>query len=54
MIENVGENIVSWTTLYLSRGGRVMLIKGTLSSIPTYFMSLFNLPSSVANKLDKL
>lgn len=30
------------------------LIKSTLSSIPTYFMSLFTMPIHVANKLEKL
>jgi hypothetical protein len=40
--------------LYLSKGGRVTLIKSTLSSIPTYLLSLFPMPASVANRLEKL
>jgi hypothetical protein len=40
--------------LYLSKGGRVTLIKSTLSNLPTYFLSLFPIPSSVANRIEKL
>ena len=36
------------------KGGRLTLIKSVLSSIPTYFLSLFPLPSSVANKLEAI
>jgi hypothetical protein len=41
-----------WIRLYLSKGGR--LIKSTLSSIPTYFLSLFHVPMSVANRIEKV
>lgn len=40
--------------MYLSKGGNIMLIKSTLSNLPTYFLSLFFLPESVANHIDKL
>jgi len=40
--------------MYLSKGGRVTLIKSTLSNLPTYFMSLFPLPTGVANHIEKL
>jgi hypothetical protein len=40
--------------LYLSKGGRITLINSTLSNLPTYFMSLFPLPASVANRIEKL
>jgi hypothetical protein len=38
---------------YLSRYGRLTLIKGMLSSLPTYFFSLFPLPR-VARRLERL
>ena len=41
--------------LYLSKAGRVTLIKSMLCSILTFFfMSVFSLPIHVANKLEKL
>jgi len=40
--------------LYLSKAGRVNLIKSMLCSILTFFMSVFSLPIHVANKLEKL
>lgn len=38
----------------LSRGGRLTLIQTVLSSIPTYYMSLFKMSASVVNKVEKL
>jgi hypothetical protein len=40
--------------MYLFKGGRVTLIKSTLAKLPTYYMSLFPLPASVANLIEKL
>jgi hypothetical protein len=40
--------------LYLSKGGRITLIKNTLSNLHTYFMSLFSLPTSVVIRIEKL
>jgi hypothetical protein len=34
--------------------GRLTLIKSTLSNLPTYLLSLFPIPSSVANRLEKV
>ena len=31
-----------------------MLLKSTLSSLPTYFLSLFTIPTYVANRIEKL
>ena len=40
--------------LYLSKGGRLTLLKSTLSNFPTYFLSLSTIPTHVANKIEKL
>jgi hypothetical protein len=40
--------------MYLSKGGKLMLIKSTLSNLPTYFLTLFALPESIANHIKKL
>ena len=36
-----------WKRQYLSKGGRLTLLKSTLSSLPTYFLSLFVIPKRV-------
>lgn len=38
----------------LSKGGRVTLIKSTLSNLPTYFLSPFPILACVANRIEKL
>jgi hypothetical protein len=43
-----------WKRRYISKEGRLTLIKSTLSSLPTYFMSLFVIPVSVVKKLEKI
>ena len=46
--------LASWKKLYLSKGGRVTLIKSTLSNLSTYFLSLFPIGASVANRIARL
>ena len=41
ILEKIGQRLARWKRLYLSKGGRVTLIKSTLSNLPTYFLSLF-------------
>lgn len=53
IIEKTVKRLSQWKAQYLSLGGRVTLINSVLNSFPTYLMSLFPLPSSVAKKLDK-
>jgi hypothetical protein len=54
VLERVEKRLASWKRLYLSKGGKVTLIKSTLSNIPTYFLSLFPIPARVINQLEKL
>ena len=49
ILEKMGRRLAGWKRLYLSKGGRATLIKSTLSNLPTYFLSLFPIPVSVAN-----
>lgn len=54
VIQRVEKRLAGWQKKYSSKGGKEVLIKSTLSSIPTYCMSLFNAPTSVIGKLEKL
>jgi len=46
--------LASWQQMYLSKGGRVTLIKSTLFNLLTYFLSLFPIPFNVASCIEKL
>jgi hypothetical protein len=54
ILEKMERKLAGWQRMYLSKGGRVTLIKSTLSSLPTYFLSLFPMPNSVAMRIDKI
>uniref|UniRef100_A0A2N9IN79 DUF3752 domain-containing protein n=1 Tax=Fagus sylvatica TaxID=28930 RepID=A0A2N9IN79_FAGSY len=54
IIERMEKHLAGWKRLYLSKGGKVTLIKSTLSSLSTYFLSLFPIPVRDANRLEKL
>ena len=41
------KKLSGWKRLYLSKGSRLMLLKSTLSSLPTYFLSLFTISKAV-------
>ena len=54
ILEKMERRLSGWQKLYLSKGGCLTLLQSTLSSLPTYFLSLFTIPKSVANRLEKL
>ena len=54
ILEKMERRLVGWKRLYLFKGGRVTLIKSTLSNLPTYFLSLFPIPAAVANRIAKI
>ena len=54
ILEKMERRLAGWKRLYLSKEGKVTLIKSTLSSLPTCFLSLLPLPGKVANHMEKL
>ena len=54
VIKKMDKKLGGWKRLYLSKGGKLTLLRSTLSSIPTYFLSLFHLPAGVATWLEKI
>ena len=54
ILEKIERKMAGWKKLYLSKGGRLTLLKSMLSSFPTYYLSLFTIPTHVANRIEKL
>ena len=54
ILEKMERRLAGWKRLYLSKGGRVTLVKSVLSSLPTYFLSILPIPRKVANHVEKL
>jgi hypothetical protein len=54
IVETMERKLAGWKRLYLSKGGMITLYKSTLSNLPTYFLSLFPILVSLANRVEKL
>ena len=52
--ERMKKRLAQWKRHYISKGGCITLIKCTMASLPIYNMSLFRMPKSVVNRLEKL
>ena len=52
--ERFRKRLPMWKRQYISKGGRLTLIRSTLSSMPIYFMSLFCMPRKVRLRLEKI
>lgn len=52
VVERIQRRLLGWKANYLSKGGRLNLLKATLANIPVYYFSLF--PKVVASKIEKL
>jgi len=52
LLENVDEKLQSWHRKLLSPGGRLILIKHVLSTIPLYTMASIMLPSQIVKALE--
>ena len=52
ILERMEKKLSGWKRLFLSNGGRLTLLKSTLSSLPAYYLSLFIVPKVVAIRLE--
>ena len=52
--ERFRRRLAMWRRQYISKGGRLTLIRSTMSSMPIYLMSLFHLPRKVRLRLEKI
>ena len=54
ILEKIEHRLASWKQLYLSKRGKITLIKSTLSGLPTNFLSLFSILVDIANHIERL
>ena len=52
--ERFRRKLAIWKRQYISEGGRLTLIRSTLSNMPIYLMLVFRLPKGVQNRLEKI
>ena len=52
--ERMRWKLALWKRQYISKGGRITLIKSMLANMPLYQLSLFRMPKIVARRLEKL
>jgi ribonuclease HI len=52
--EKMWKRIILWGENYLSSGGKEIMLKAVIQAIPVYVMSIFRLPESVCEDLNKL
>ncbi|KAK3197994.1 hypothetical protein Dsin_021409 [Dipteronia sinensis] len=54
VISKVEQRLAPWKKGFTFKGGRLIMIKAVLLSLPTYFMSVFNIHVVVAKRIEKL
>ena len=54
VIQKFKDRLALWKRGFMSKGGRLILIKTVISSLPTFFMSVFGIPVGMAKKIEKL
>ncbi|RVW99876.1 LINE-1 reverse transcriptase-like [Vitis vinifera] len=52
--ERFKKKLAMWKHQYISKGGRITLVRSTLSNLPIYFMSIFQMPRVVRIRLEKI
>ena len=52
--ERFRKRLTMWKRQYISKGGRITLIRSTLSNLRIYFMSIFQLPKVVRMRLEQI
>ncbi|CAM8986748.1 unnamed protein product [Rhodiola kirilowii] len=54
IIQRFKQKLASWRRANLSMAGRVVLIKSALCSLPLYYASIYKMPSSVSQEMEKI
>ncbi|KAJ4748330.1 RNA-directed DNA polymerase (reverse transcriptase)-related family protein [Rhynchospora pubera] len=54
LLQRFQKKLMGWQANFFSVAGRLVLLNSCLSSLPVYFMSVFKVPSSILQTIDKL
>ncbi|GAU10361.1 hypothetical protein TSUD_422740, partial [Trifolium subterraneum] len=54
LVDRIRKRLSGWKCKNLSFGGRLILLKSVLSSIPVYFLSFFKAPAGIISSLDSI
>lgn len=54
MVERIEKKLSSWKGRYLLIGGKMILLKSILSSMPLFFLSMFTAPKTIVRRIEKL
>ena len=54
LIDKVGARLAAWKGKLLNKAGRLRLVNAVLTSIPTYYLTVFKLQKWAIKKIDKL
>ena len=52
--ERYRRKLTLWKRQYISKGGRLTLLRSTLSSLPIYYISSFRLPRRINVRLERI
>ncbi|RVW73236.1 LINE-1 reverse transcriptase-like [Vitis vinifera] len=52
--ERMRKKLARWKSQYISKGGRITLIRSTLVSMPIYYMSMLSMPRKVRLRLERI
>ena len=52
--ERFRKRMASWKMEYISKSGKITLIRSTLSSLPIYHLSLFRMPQKICSSLERI
>jgi hypothetical protein len=54
LFDRVAAKLESWSSRYLSKGGRLILLNSVINSILVFYFSIFKAPKSIWKRLDTL
>ena len=52
--EKFSRKLVIWKSQYISKRGRLILIRNMMTNLSVYLMSLFRMPMNVSSRLEKI